>query len=145
MATPTIEFILTSPLARKPVRSTEGAAGYDLYSAEKCTIAPGTRYLVPTDVKIQLPPNTFGHIAPRSGLALKHSIDIGAGIIDEDYRGTLGILMINHGTTAFEVELGDKVGQLLIQYICHPDFKQVENFSSVTKRGEGGFGSTGRK
>ena len=84
----------------------------------------------------------FFFAAPRSGLAWKHSIDVGAGVIDADYRGPVGVILFNHSDVDFEVKVGDRIAQLIIEKILTPDVVEVEDLDS-TVRGEGGFGSTG--
>lgn len=81
-------------------------------------------------------------MAPRSGLAAKNHIDIGAGVIDEDYRGNVGVVMFNHADTDFQVAKGDRIAQLICERIYYPSLEQVKELSD-TKRGDGGFGSTG--
>jgi hypothetical protein len=94
---------LLSDNARCPVRSSPGAAGLDLFAAV-ANIVPAHRHiLIPTDISIQLPPNTYGRVAPRSGLALKHGIDVMAGVIDQDYRGNVGVILFNHTDNDFVV------------------------------------------
>ena len=85
---------------------------------------------------IQLPTGYCGHIAPRSGLALHHRIDIGGGIVDEDYRGNLGVILYNHSEIPFKVSRGDRIAQFICQKICYPILEEVLD---LTKRGEGGF------
>lgn len=80
--------------------------------------------------------------APRSGLAWKHCIDVGAGVIDADYRGPVGVILFNHSDVDFEVKVGDRIAQLIIEVIMMPDVVEVEDLDS-TVRGAGGFGSTG--
>ena len=101
-----MKIVKMSEKATIPSKGTPTAAGFDLYSAKTITIWPKTREVVPTDLKIELPRNSYGQIAPRSGLALK-GLDIGAGVIDQDYRGNLKILLINNGTTSYEVREGE--------------------------------------
>ena len=91
---------------------------------------------------IQLPTGYCGHIAPRSGLALHHHIDIGGGIMDEDYRGNLGVILYNHSEIPFKVSRGDRIAQFICQKICYPILEEV-GVLDLTKRGEGGFGSSG--
>jgi dUTP pyrophosphatase len=85
-----------------PIRSSPGAAGYDLYSSKDIVIPAQGKALVSTDIAVGIPPGCYGRIAPRSGLALKFSIDIGAGVIDEDYRGPVGVVMFNFSKTDYE-------------------------------------------
>lgn len=86
--------------------------------------------------------NTDGRIAPRSGLAVNHFIDTGAGVIDADYRGPVKVLLFNHGDADFEVKVGHRIAQLIIERIYHPEILEVQELSA-TVRGAGGFGSTG--
>lgn len=95
-----------------------------------------------TDIQIELPSGCYGRVAPRSGLAAKHFIDVGAGVIDEDYRGNVGVILFNHSTVPFEVKKGDRIAQLICEQIFYPSIEEVETLS-ITERGAGGFGSTG--
>lgn len=138
------KVFLESEFAKVPLRADEGAAGYDLSSVDELIIPNGTRKLVSTGIKIQLPMCTYGRVAPRSGLSVK-GIDIGAGVIDESYRGIVKVLMINNTGSDYKVNVGDRIAQLLIQPICTLKPTIVENIEQLdgTERGEGGFGSTG--
>lgn len=98
--------------------------------------------LVMTDLAIEIPPNTYARIAPRSGLAWKHSLDTGAGVIDYDYRGNVGVILFNHGPNDFEVKRGDRIAQLILERISMAHCEEVQELGG-TQRGEGGFGSTG--
>ena len=139
---PPLKVRRLSPHATLPERASAGAAGYDLYSAEDSTIPSGCRKIVKTDISVAIPPRHYGRIAPRSGLALKYGIDIGAGVIDSDYRGPVGIVMINNGIEPFEVKTGARVAQLLLERVSVPDVLEVEALEE-TERGVKGFGSTG--
>lgn len=86
----------------------------------------------------------YGRIAPRSGLAWKNHIDVGAGVIDEDYRGNIGVVLFNHSNEDFKVIKGDRIAQLICQRIEYPVLQEVTNLDN-TSRGAGGFGSTGTK
>lgn len=88
--------------------------------------------------------NCYGRVAPRSGLAAKHSIDVLAGVIDADYKGVIQVILYNHGETDFEVKVGDRIAQLVFESILHPEVAEgrVTDLES-TARGAGGFGSTG--
>jgi deoxyuridine 5'-triphosphate nucleotidohydrolase len=98
--------------------------------------------MLKTDIAIAVPLGTYGRVAPRSGLALKHGIDVGAGVIDEDYRGNVGVILFNHSDVDFIVAAGDRVAQLILEKIETPDVEVVDDLSE-TVRGGGGFGSTG--
>ena len=90
-----------------------------------------------------IPEGNYGRIAPRSGLAAKHSIDVGAGVIDSDYRGEVKVLLFNLSDTDFEVKPGDRIAQLIIEKYTMTEIQEVEGKLDDTVRGEGGFGSTG--
>ncbi|KAL1925707.1 uncharacterized protein VTP21DRAFT_590 [Calcarisporiella thermophila] len=132
-----------SDKARIPTRGSSLSAGYDLYSAKDIVIPARNRALIPTDLSVALPPNTYGRVAPRSGMALKNFLDTGAGVVDADYRGPLGIVMFNHAEEDFQVKEGDRIAQLIIERIFTPEVEEVEDLEQ-TIRGAGGFGSTGR-
>jgi dUTP pyrophosphatase len=89
------------------------------------------------------PSDTYGRIAPRSGLAYKKGIDVGAGVIDEDYRGKVGVILFNHSDTEFTAEAGARIAQLIITNISTPDVAVVDSLPE-SDRGAGGFGSTGK-
>lgn len=128
--------------AFEPVRGTKGAAGFDLRSAYDYVVPARGKALVKTDLQIKVPTGSYGRVAPRSGLAWKNFIDVGAGVIDEDYRGNLGIILFNHSDVDFEVKHGDRVAQLICERIFNPTLQQLNKLDD-TERGNGGFGSTG--
>ncbi|XP_076983913.1 deoxyuridine 5'-triphosphate nucleotidohydrolase, mitochondrial isoform X1 [Tamandua tetradactyla] len=138
-----IRFARLSEHAIAPTRGSARAAGYDLYSAYGYTIPPMEKALVKTDIQIALPSGCYGRVAPRSGLAAKHFIDVGAGVIDEDYRGNVGVVLFNFGKEKFEVKKGDRIAQLICERIFYPEIEEVQVLD-VTERGSGGFGSTGK-
>jgi dUTP pyrophosphatase len=125
------------------------AAGLDLLAAvpesAPLVLAPGQRALVPTGLTIALPPGYEAQIRPRSGLAFKHGVTVlnAPGTIDADYRGEIGVLLINHGDAPFPIHRGERIAQMVVAAVA-----RVELVSSgslpPTKRGSGGFGSTGR-
>ncbi|XP_042522934.1 deoxyuridine 5'-triphosphate nucleotidohydrolase, mitochondrial-like [Dipodomys spectabilis] len=119
------------------------SAGYDLYSAYNCTIPPVEKALVKTDIQIALSSGYYGRVAPRSGLAAKHFIDVGGGVIDEDYRGNVGVILFNFYKEKFEVKKGDRIAQLICEQIFYPEIEEVQVLDH-TERGSGGFGSTGK-
>jgi dUTP pyrophosphatase len=139
-----LQIFKLSDNAQVPTKGSSQAAGYDLYSAIDITIAPGDKAIVPTDLKIVVPQGTYGRIAPRSGLAAKNFINVGAGVIDPDYRGPLNVLVFNHAGTEFKVKKGDRIAQLICEKIVFPEIIEVNHLDD-TQRGESGFGSTGIK
>jgi len=129
-----------------PGYSTEHSAGMDLLAAITAdkSILPGERVLVPAGIAIALPEGYEAQVRPRSGLALKHGVTVlnSPGTIDADYRGEVGIILINHGHEAFTVTRGMRVAQMVIAPYTRATWKSVEELAS-SARGQGGFGSTG--
>ncbi|EEQ86404.2 dUTP pyrophosphatase [Blastomyces dermatitidis ER-3] len=130
------------PTARVPTRGSAFAAGYDLYCAKPIVIPAKGKDLVNTGLAIAVPEGTYGRIAPRSGLASKHFIDTGAGVIDADYRGEVKVLLFNFSDTDFTINEGDRIAQLVLERIYTPEVVEVEQLEESV-RGAGGFGSTG--
>lgn len=129
------------PLAILPKRGSEYAAGYDLFNFGVFYIPPGERLLINTGISIALSTDTYGRIASRSSLSLK-GIDVGAGVIDCDYRGEIKVLLINNSKDVFVIQPNTRIAQLIIERIYTPPVVEVLELDS-TNRGEGGFGSTG--
>jgi dUTP pyrophosphatase len=130
-----------------PAYATDGAAGMDLLAAVTAplVIPPGGRALVPTGLRIALPADHELQIRPRSGLALKNGIMLpnSPGTIDEDYRGELGVIVLNGGDTPFTVERGMRIAQAVVAPVVRATWLEVAELPE-TARGTGGFGSTGR-
>eukprot|EP01038_Epipyxis_sp_PR26KG_P004703 gene4703-6603_t len=131
-----------SEFALLPTRGSEFAAGFDLSSAYDCVIPARGKGIVKTDLSIAIPENTYARIAPRSGLAVKSFIDVGAGVVDYDYRGDVGVVLFNHSDVDFIISRGDRVAQLILERISMARVEEVDVLSE-TIRGAGGFGSTG--
>lgn len=131
-----------------PAYATDGAAGMDLLAAVDASllIPPGGRALVPTGLRIALPPGYELQVRPRSGLALKHGILLpnSPGTIDEDYRGELGVILVNAGGSLFTVERGMRIAQAVIAPVVRAAWREVAELPE-TARGSGGFGSTGTR
>ena len=132
--------------ARVPTRGSALCAGFDLYCDADFEIAPGDRHLVSTGIALEIPGDcSYGRIAPRSGLAVKHGIQVGAGVVDADYRGEVKVLLFNHGSDTFSATAGDRIAQLIIERCKMPDVTVVTDRAlSATERGTSGFGSTGQ-
>jgi len=138
------ERLLVQKLSEKatvPTRGSEQAAGYDLYAAHEEVIPACGHAMVKTDIAVAIPKGCYGRIAPRSGLARKH-IDLGAGVVDADYRGNVGVIMFNHAKEDLQVKTGDRIAQLILERICMAPIVEVESLDE-TARGAKGFGSTG--
>ncbi|WP_198369424.1 dUTP diphosphatase [Roseomonas rosulenta] len=131
-----------------PAYATDGAAGMDLLAAVAAplVIPPGGRALVPTGLTIALPPGYELQVRPRSGLALKHGITLPntPGTVDEDYRGELGVILLNAGTEPFTVERGMRIAQAVVAPVVRARWREVAELPG-TARGAGGFGSTGTR
>ena len=137
-----IKCVLLAPEAKLPYRATIGSAGSDLFSAESCEIESGTRRLISIGIALQIPEHTYGRIAPRSGLALHHSLDICAGVIDSDYTGEIKVLAANNGKKPYHVNIGDRIAQIIFEKIETANFVTVSALDE-TKRSSKGFGSSG--
>ncbi|KAF8562883.1 hypothetical protein P879_10248 [Paragonimus westermani] len=137
-----LRFKKLSTDATTPTRGSSLAAGYDLYAAHEAVLPPKERGFVKTDIQIALPDGCYGRVAPRSGLALKHGIDVGAGVIDQDYRGNVGVVLFNFGNEEFKINKGDRIAQLICERIFLPELVECESLS-ITARGANGYGSTG--
>ena len=132
------------PDAKLPKRGSKGSAGYDLYSIESAVIEPGDRKLFKLGIQIAIPEGYYGKNSPRSGLALKGGIGVMAGVIDEDYRGELGTILINQGKQPVKIEAGDRICQIIFKKYEVFNIVETDSFDQ-TERGSGSFGSTGSK
>jgi dUTP pyrophosphatase len=135
-----------SPDAQLPQYSHPNDSGMDLIATQDLELLPGDSRLVPTGIAIELPPNTEAQVRPRSGLALNHQITVlnTPGTVDEGYRGEIGVILINHGQTSFQILSGMRIAQLVIAPVIRVEIEEVSDLSE-TRRGSGGFGSTGLK
>jgi dUTP pyrophosphatase len=133
-----------------PAYQTEQAAGLDLLAAVPADapliLQPGARTLIPTGLALALPPGTEGQVRPRSGLAARHGVTVlnAPGTIDADYRGEVGVILINHGNEAFTVTRGMRIAQLVLAPVSRALLSEAETLDE-TARGSGGFGSTGAR
>jgi dUTP pyrophosphatase len=129
-----------------PAAASAGSSGCDLRAAldAEVVLRPGERLLVPTGLAIEIPPGWEGQVRPRSGLALRHGIGMvnAPGTIDSDYRGEVGVLLINLGAEPFTLRRGDRIAQLVIARVESVEWEEAEALDG-SDRGEGGFGSTG--
>lgn len=137
-----LQVKLLSENASMPTKGSPLSAGFDLSSAENVVIKAGERQLVKLDISIACPSGTYARIAPRSGLAVKKGIDVGAGVVDADYRGPVGVVLFNFGKEDFHVKVGDRIAQLILEQISMVEAEEVEELDE-TVRGTQGFGSTG--
>jgi dUTP pyrophosphatase len=142
----TLAFARLDPAARAPARAHDDDAGYDLHAAEPASLEPGGRASIGTGIAVAVPPGCGGLVLPRSGLAARHGIALvnAPGLIDPGYRGEVRVLLLNTDREeTFEVEVGDRIAQLVVVRV-EPTEIQEQPALATTRRGEGGFGSTGR-
>jgi dUTP pyrophosphatase len=126
-----------------PTKGSAFAAGYDLYAAEDATIFCSERTLIKTNISMEITPDYYGRIAPRSGLAYKSGIDVLAGVIDSDYRGDIGVILYNTDKNIdFEINKGDRIAQIIFEACYTATLNTVENLDNTLRQG-GGYGSTG--
>lgn len=144
MTTPldVLRFKQLDPKATLPVRGSSFAAGLDICSVEDLVIEPYQRTTARTGLAVAIPHGFYGRVAPRSGLAAKHGLDVLAGVIDSDYRGELCCVLYNTGDAAINLPAGSKICQLIVEKIITPRAAWVNDLDE-TARGAGGFGSTG--
>lgn len=144
---PDLEVTLLHPSARVPVRTRAGDAAYDLFSVERSELKPGARRTIPTGVAVALPFGVAGLVIPRSGLAARHGVSVvnAPGLIDPNYRGEIGVVLINLGSASVEVSVGDRVAQLLLVQFWAPPIAVADQLPPAEDdRGVDGFGSSGR-
>lgn len=135
--------------ALTPSYATEGSAALDLRAciAEPVSLAPGARKLIATGLAINMmDPGLVAIVASRSGLSLKHGIRVaqGIGVIDSDYHGEIGVILANDGNEPYTIQPGERIAQLMFQPVVQVSLQYVENFSTTTVRGAGGFGHSGK-
>ena len=139
-----MEVVRLQNTAILPSRGSADAAGFDLYSIDHYVVFPGQRVVVSTGIGLQkLPSGTYGRIAPRSGLAVKHGLDVLAGVVDPDYRGEIKVVLLNTDMrNPFVIKPGYRIAQLVLEKYEVADVVEVAG-GDTTERGAGGFGSTG--
>ena len=131
---PVLRCVRNSEYARLPEYGTQEAAGLDLFSAGSVTIPPGTRRTIPTDISVEIPAGCYLRVAPRSGLAWYHWLDVKAGVIDRDYQGDIQILVHNSSTTPYLVKRGDRIAQGIVERILRPKVVEVMSINRSSKQ-----------
>ena len=145
-----VTFIKLRPDAIVPSKATERSIGLDLFSVEPYVVLPGQRTVISTGVSVILPEGTYGRIAPRSGLAVKHGLGVGAGVVDPDYTGEIRVVLFNHDLqTPYVIRPGYRIAQLILEQALDPVVECLSDVPpppppSPRKRGNGGFGSSGQ-
>ena len=141
----TVKYFQESEFAKEPIQATDGAAGYDLFEAEAKTILPHSSESVCLDLRWAIPKGFFGKVFPRSSMIKNYNVTVDAGLIDLDYRGLAYVLFVNHSQQTFTIRTGDRLAQAVFLEKFDVKFEKVNNIEQLgkTKRGNGGFGSTG--
>ena len=141
-----VKIVKLDPTVPSPAYQTAGSAGCDAHSAKDVTIPPGERVLVPTGLRMEIPEGFECQIRPRSSLALKHGVVVfnTPSTIDADYRGEVGVLLVNTSSVPFKINKGDRVAQFVFAPVTVARFLEVDELGD-TARGTGGWGSTGVK
>jgi dUTP pyrophosphatase len=129
-----------------PGAASKGSSGLDLYACVDGTVdlAPGEAALIPSGISVEIPEGYEAQVRPRSGLAHRHCITVlnSPGTIDSDYRGEVGVILINHGKRTFSISRGDRIAQVVFSPVCRPALEEVDALQA-SERGDGGFGHTG--
>ena len=142
-ASSTLKVTLLSENATVPTKGSPTSAGYDLYAVTEGTVPAYGHDIFKIGISVELPKGTYGRIAPRSSLSAKFGIETGAGVVDEDYRGEIGVILFNHSKNRWHFKKGDRIAQFIVTEIRDTVLEVVDKLSE-TDRGEGGFGSTGK-
>lgn len=145
---PIFAFAKVTTTATIPVRAHPTDAGMDLSACEAALVPAHGKSIIDTGIAVSMPPDCYARVAPRSGLAAKHSIDVLAGVVDESYTNSIKVILYNHGDTDFKVQVGDRIAQLVFEKIYIPrDVPEVSYARlqelKIGDRGLAGFGSTG--
>ena len=140
----TIKVKRMDPEAKVPTKGSPRAAGHDLYAHEDKIIPRQGQEIVNTGLAITVPQGTYGRIAPRSGLAVKHQIAVNAGVIDVDYTGEVKVVLLNLGKEDYQVKKGERIAQLITEKIVEGECQEVQTLDK-TKRSDLGFGSTNNR
>ena len=140
---PSIKVVRLSQDATIPVRATPGSVGLDLSGVEDLTIPPQGKALCSTDLRIILPPGTYGRIAPRSGLAWRNQLVVGGGVVDPDFQGNVKVVLFNLGDEGIRIKKGQRIAQLICEKASFPEVEEVLATKDSSVRGARGFGSSG--
>ena len=131
MSRPTMEVVLDHPLAARPTRKTRYSAGLDLCSVEDIILDKGVLKRINTGLRFSFPEGTYGRIAPLSGLAFYNGIHVMAGVVDQDFRGCVYVVLINLGESAVHIHARDRIAQLICEKIEHPIVRVKQNFTAT--------------
>ena len=134
-----LDFVKLSPNIKTPTKTTQFSVGSDIYSPKDYILTPQNQMIIPTGLRIKVPNVHYGHLCSKSGLAIRHKIHVGAGVIDPDYTGEIKVLLLNLGTEPFEILVGTAIAQLIFEKISIPILHKVDTLPT-TDRGDRGCG-----
>ena len=132
-----LPFVKMSVNAVTPTRATEGSVGLDFYSPAHYIIPPHSHFLIPTQIKLQIPLGHYGRLASKSSLAILHQLHVGAGVIDPDYTGEIMVLLINTASHVHTINKGDPIAQLILEKVSIPVLKEIKVLPPTTRGGHG--------
>ena len=132
-----LPFVKMSANVVTPTRATERSVGLDFYSPEDYIIPPHSQFLIPTQIKLQIPLGYYGRLASKSSLAVLHQLHVGAGVIDPDYTGEIMVLMINAAPRVYSIKKGDPIVQLILEKVSIPILREVEKLPSTIRGAQG--------
>ena len=132
-----LPFVKMSAYVVTPTRATERSVGLDFYSPEDYIIPPHSQFLIPTQIKLQIPLGYYGRLASKSSLAMLHQLHVGTGVIDPDYTGEIMVLMINAAPRVYSIKKGDPIAQLILEKVSIPILREVEELPSTIRGAQG--------
>ena len=132
-----LPFVKMSANVITPTRATEGSVGLDFYSPADYIIPPHSKFLIPTQIKLQIPLGCYGRLAPKSSLAMLHQLHVGAGVIDPDYTGEIMVLMINAAPRVYSIKKGDPIAQLILEKVLIPILREIKELPPTIRGAQG--------
>ena len=132
-----LPFVKMSANVITPTRATEGSVGLDFYSPVDYIIPPHSQFLIPTQIKLQIPLGCYGRLAPKSSLAVLHQLHVGAGVIDPNYTGEIMVLMINAAPRVYSIKKGDPIAQLILEKVSIPILREIKELPPTIRGAQG--------
>ena len=132
-----LPFVKMSANVVTPTRATEGSVGLDFYSPADYIIPPHSQFLIPTQIKLQIPLGYYGRLASKSSLAMLHQLHVGAGVIDPDYTGEIMVLMINAAPRVYSIKKGDPIAQLILEKVSIPILREMKELPPTIRGAQG--------
>ena len=132
-----LPFVKMSANVVTPTRATEGSVGLDFYSPANYILPPHSQFLIPTQIKLQIPLGYYGRLASKSSLAVLHQLHVGAGVIDQDYTGEIMVLMINAAPRVYSIKKGDPIAQLILEKVSIPILREMKELPPTIRGAQG--------